>query len=791
MCCPGCQAVATAIVAGGLDNYYQFRDSTADTPSDVPADSSEKEYDLYDLEEIQKDFVVNSSEQPNHKEATLLVEGISCAACVWLIEHHLLKLDGVDQISVNLSNHKAHVVWHPDKLKLSQLLKALKYIGYKGSPYHPDDEDKLRTQENRKALRRIGIAGIGMMQVMMYAIALYAGAMHGIDETHQQFIRWISLLVATPVVFYSAQIFFINAWRDLKTFSASSKHLTMDVPVSLAIGGAYLASCWATIQNNGEVYFDSVSMFTFFLLLGRYLEMRARHVTGQASASLNRLLPTAAHKIINGEIQLVPAKQLNPGDNIIIEPGETIAADCVIIEGESNVDESALTGEFLPVKKSSGDRIVAGTINVESPLTAQVEHIGNATKVSAIIRLLDRAQAEKPTIARIADRVASYFVAGVLMSAFLVACVWTWLEPTQAFWITLSVLVVTCPCALSLATPTALTAATGSLRKIGFFITRGRVLEGLPQITHVVFDKTGTLTEGQMALTEITPCDGFNQQDCLDLAAALEQHSQHPIAKAFVGTSTNSNTNQIRAHHIKVLPGFGVEGIINNVKVRIGQAKYACEQPNLTAPCEDGQWILLSVAQKPACWFQLSDRLRPQAVSAIASLKKQGLELELLSGDISNQVEKIAEQLGINKFSAGMTPDQKLEHIKQLQQQGAKVLMVGDGINDVPVIAVADLSVAMGSATDLAKTNADAVLVSGNLLQLPQAIEQSRKTKNIITQNISWALLYNLTVLPLAAFGFIPPYMAAIGMSLSSLLVVGNASRLSRAKIARNKSAYN
>jgi len=774
MCCPGCQAVAQLISDSGLDTYYKHRTSSASTPDIAGRELSsamQQELKLYDQSSVNKDFVTQLDN--GEQEAVLVIEGITCAACVWLLENHLSKLDGISNVTINLTNHRARIRWHSDKILLSQILKEVFQIGYQGHPFHPNKEEQLLEQENKLAIRRLGIAGVGMMQVMMMAVALYAGAMQGMEAKYNDFIRWASFVIATPVILYSARPFFVAAWRDIKT-----RHLSMDVPVSIAIGGAYLASIWATISQGGEVYYDSVTMFTFFLLIGRFLEMKARHRTGRAGNSLLNLLPTSAIRLDPDGEALVPATDLKVGDRVLVKPGHTIPADGIIISGSSSVDESALTGEYLPVRRNCDDTVVGGTINVENPLEIEISHVGTETQLSAIVRLLDRAHENKPKVARIADKVASYFVAAVLITATIVSTIWWQIAPEKAFWITLSVLVVTCPCALSLATPTALTAATGTLRQHGLLITRGHVLESLANTTHIVFDKTGTLTEGNLSLGEIVPLEGQDRDQILKLAAALEAHSEHPVAKAF------HPFIDIAATDTRATLGKGLSGEINGQEYCIGKPEFSAafcglEQPP-ALPANKGHWLLLCNKEQPLGWFSLNDQVRRDAVKALQHLKSLNIEVQMLTGDSSSAVADVAQQLRIDKVVSGVSPEQKLEHIRKLQDSGAKVLMIGDGINDIPVLAGAETSVAMGSATDLAKTNADAVLLNGELMRLSDAIRLARKCRIVIRENLGISLTYNVIALPLAAAGFIPPYLAAIGMSASSLVVVGNALRLSK-----------
>ena len=771
MCCPGCQAVASTIISTGLDQYYQYRTDLAITPKPLEEELLE-ELSLYDRSDIQADFVTHKD---NISEGAFLVEGITCAACTWLIEHQLNQLNGVTQCTVNLSNHQLRVSWESGQIKLSEILAAIYSIGYKAQPYQSAAEDKLQKTENRNYIRRLGVAGAGMAQVMMYAAALYAGAFDYISGEHRDFLRWISLIITTPVVLYSARPFFSAALRNLR-----NRHLSMDVPVSVAILGAYSASVGSTILGGREVYFDSVCMFTFFLLLGRFFEFRARTRMDQSSHSLTRLLPETATLLEAGGQRLVAIRDLKPGNSILVKTAQIIPADGIVTSGNSSTDESHLNGEFIPVTKTPGDQVVAGSINVEHPLTIEITEVGQNTRLSGILRLLDQARATKPPIAQLADKIAQFFIATVLILATAVAVAWTFIDPSHAFWITLSVLVVTCPCALSLATPTALTAATGSLQRLGLLVSRGHTLEGLTQITHVIFDKTGTLTTGQLRLLQVRPVGEHSRHQCHHIASALESHSEHPIAAAF-------EPGPLQAFEVKVYPGQGIEGIVEGDNYRLGRPDFALElsglgTEQLTTPddIDHAQWLLLAGDKGPMAWFQLDDELREDAAETVKELEKLGLNVELLSGDYSSNVANVAKKLGITNFRSGASPMNKMTYTQALQSDGGKILMVGDGINDIPVLAAADVSIAMTSAADLTKANADAILLSSQLLHLATAIKHARKTRHVIKQNLGWALGYNLLALPAAALGFIPPYLAAIGMSASSLIVVLNALRLSK-----------
>ncbi|UST65856.1 cadmium-translocating P-type ATPase [Pseudomonas moraviensis] len=767
-CCPGCQAVAEAIVAGGLESYYQHRSEASANPEALPVQLTD-ELALYDRADVQQPFVRHEGDLA---ETTLLMEGISCAACGWLIEKHLRTLPGVAEARLNLSNHRLHVRWADAQLPLSQILAELRHIGYAAHPYHADRASEQLASENRLALRQLGVAGLLWFQAMMATMATWPEFNIDLSPELHTILRWVALFLTTPIVFYSCAPFFKGAMRDLRT-----RHLTMDVSVSLAIGSAYIAGIWTSITGVGELYFDAVGMFALFLLAGRYLERRARERTAAATAQLVNLLPASCLRLdSNGQSERILLSELRLGERILVPPGSILPADGKIIDGQSSIDESLLTGEYLPQPRALGDAVTAGTLNVEGALTVEVQALGQDTRLSAIVRLLDRAQAEKPRLAEIADRAAQWFLLLSLIAAAAIGLLWWQLDSSRAFWIVLAMLVATCPCALSLATPTALTAATGTLHKLGLLLTRGHVLEGLNQIDTVIFDKTGTLTEGRLVLRSIRPLGALDSEQCLSLAAALENRSEHPIARAF-------GRAPLAAEEVHSSPGLGLEGMVGERRLRIGQAQFACALSGAALPSmpdEAGQWLLLADTHGPLAWLVLDDRLRDDAPALLAACKARGWRTLLLSGDSSPMVASVAAELGIDEARGGLRPDDKLQVLQQLHKEGRKVLMLGDGVNDVPVLAAADISVAMGSATDLAKTSADAVLLSNRLGALVQAFTLARRTRRVIIENLLWAALYNGLMLPFAALGWITPVWAAVGMSISSLTVVLNALRLTR-----------
>lgn len=770
LCCPGCEAVSNAIVLGGLESYYKFRTELPPRP-ELSAEE-QAELAVYDAPELLQEFV--TLDESGLAETTLAIEGITCAACAWLIEHQINDLPGVEYTGVNLSSQRATLRWKINQLPLSQLLIAFKNIGYSALPWRADAQQKQQEKEQKTAIRRLIVAAIGSMQAMMFGIALEAGILASYME--QEFVllfQWMSFLVTTPVVLYSAWPFFTSAVHELKR-----KRLNIDVPVSLAIGLGYAASVWALVFETGELHFYAIAMFAFFLLCGRYIEMRTRHRLGQAGNAFHDLIPQATLRLgPQGEEEYIPSRQLKKGDRILVKPGHTFPIDGVILEGHSSVNQATMTGEYLPVACQPGHQVLAGTQNIGSPLIVEVQKTGADVRLASISRLSERALAEKPRIQTLAAFIAQYFVAATLLVAITVFSVWWMIEPERAFWVTLSVLVVTCPCALALATPTALAVTNATLNRQGVLITRGHVLEGLAKATHIIFDKTGTLTEGRLELKHqiwLADPQDPRRERAVALAAALESYSEHPIARAFVG----QRDPQDQVSDLEAITGQGLQGWIQGERYRLGRADFAAPASQLTPPEQEGQWLLLADEQGPLCWFGLTDQLRSDAALAIKQLQRLGLSLELLSGDQQRSVEAVAQELGIQNFTASATPERKLERLKELQAQGRQVVMVGDGVNDVPVLAGAQVSIAMGDATDLAKTSADTLLLSSRLERIPQAIQKARMTRITIAQNLAISLGYNLMALPAAAMGLIPPWMAALGMTASSLVVVFNALRL-------------
>jgi P-type Cu2+ transporter len=778
LCCTGCQAVTETILGSGLAAFYASRTAVA-APSAGRDTVPLPELAVYDRPEVQAGFVERGAD--GMCEATLLLEGIRCAACVWLNEQHLASQPGVLRADINYATRRAHLSWDPARIRLSDILAAVQAIGYRAWPNDNAAAEALDRREGRDALWRLFVAAFGMMQVMMYAFPAYIAMDGDLTPDIAGLLRWASLLLTVPVVFYAAAPFFRGAWRDLRAGRAG-----MDVPVALGIGAAFLGSVWATVSGQGEVYFDSVSMFVFFLLGGRWLEAGARRRAVEVLRHLSRALPATAERLhdwpARDTAETVPAIALAAGDHVLVRPGAAFPADGVLVQGETRADESLLTGEALPVAKRVGHPVVGGAVNASQPVVVRVERAGNATRLGAIVRLAERSHGERPALVALADRYASAFVIVVLALAGLAATAWWWHDPSRALAVAVAVLVVTCPCALSLATPTALTVGTGALAKAGLIVTRERAIETLTRVTHVVLDKTGTLSEGVFSLVSADVVGRLDETRCRALAAAMEAGSDHPVARAL----RDAPTGAVVVTDVRHIAGEGVEALWEGRRVRLGSRRHvealAGPMPAGTAAMSPGiTEVWLADEAGPLMRFALGDRLRPEAAEVVRRLRAANLVVILASGDGAHAVRHAASQCGIDDWRAGLSPEDKHRLVTDLQAAGAVVCMVGDGVNDAPVLARADVSIAMGTGAVLAQRASDIVMVSGRFDALQPAFEIAARTMRLVRQNLAWAFAYNVIAIPLAAFGWITPWAAGLGMSASSLFVVVNALRIGRA----------
>ncbi|MEP6882778.1 MAG: heavy metal translocating P-type ATPase, partial [Dokdonella sp.] len=616
---------------------------------------------------------------------------------------------------------------------------------------------------------RLVVAGLGTMQAMMMAVALYAGVFDGIDPSVREFFRWLGFLVATPVVLYSAQPFFRGAWREWRT-----RHLSMDTPVAMAIAMIYLASLVGVFVGGHEIYFDSVCMFVLFLLVGRHLALRARHRASDVVDALARLQPVLADRREGDTFLSVAVHELEAGDIVRVANGAAVPADGELIGPRCRVDESMLSGESRAVGREPGQGVIAGSLVVDGPVEVRVQRIGADTVLASIVRMITRAASERPKIARLADARAARFVARVLCLTVITALVWAWFDPSRALPAALSVLVVSCPCAFALAVPAALTRAIAVLAQRGVLVVDADALETLAKADRFVFDKTGTLSEPGFDIDAITVTRGSLDQ-ALSIVAALEHGSTHPLAVALRRLAATASP--LTARSLRQIEGAGVEGEINGIRYRLGRGSFSLFSQR---EGKDDDSLVLADNEGEIARFAVSEQPRPGVVSLIRSLQEDGIECEILSGDCPARVSAMAQRLGIKHFSAAATPADKLAHLHALRDQGDVVAMVGDGINDAPVLAGADVAIAIGDGSAMAHAVSGILLSSARLDSLIEARVTAREMVARLKQNLNWALAYNLAVVPLAAFGFVPPWLAAIGMSASSIMVILNSLRIGR-----------
>ncbi len=777
VCCAGCQAVAEMIAGAGLSDFYRFRSgpsASMGAPATATPRAGSTDWGVYDRPDVAASLLRRQPDRDGEGQSVMLaLAGMRCAACSWLIERAVQQLPGVLDCRVNTATARARVVIDTARTPLSAVLERIARLGYEPHPVGAAGAADAVRDERRTGLKRLAVSGFGMMQVMMFAVALYYGAYRGMDPTLEAYLRLASMLVTVPVVLYAGWPFLQSAWAALR-----ARAINMDVPVSIALLLAFAASVVNSLRSDGEVYFDSVTMFIFFLTLGRYIEMVARHRTSSVTDALARLTPFTAHRISAAGIEDVSTAALAIGDRILVRSGESVPADGEVLAGTSRCDESLLTGESQPVMRRAGDAVIAGALLLDSSIEVRVTAVGEATVLSGIVRLLDRAQTAKPRLARAADRTATWFLGRILIGAALVGLLWLWIDPDRALAATLAVLVVTCPCALSLATPAAISAATAALARRGVLVTRPDAIEALASADTVVFDKTGTLTRGVVRLERCTTLADIDEATCRDIAAALERGSEHPLARAFMTAATSTDVTDL---HVE--PGAGVEGLVAGQRYRIGRPDYVValqgvRSPGSTDPGATDDVVLLGSERGILAEFHVEDALRPEAPNAVAALRAQGLSVALLSGDAAAKVATIAARCRIDDWFSRQTPAGKLKRSRDMAAAGRKVLMIGDGINDAPVLRGAAVAIAMGRGSALAQASADLVLVNDDLGAVPHAIETARRTLRIMRQNLAWAAAYNFLALPLAALGMVPPWAASIGMSLSSILVVLNALRL-------------
>lgn len=783
-CCHGCKSVCEAIHDAGMEGFYE---RTPDGALLAPPPELPEEIALFDLDEVQEEYVQTIGDDESLREINLLVEGIHCAACVWLIERTLQPTPGVVSARVNLSGRRLHLRWDPSQVKLSELIRRLSTIGYAAVPFDPETAEGRLRKRDRSLLYRMVFAGFTMMNLLWISIALYSGADQG---EFRSWFHWLGFALATPTLLYAGYPFLKGAWTGLAT-----RHLTMDLPIAIGATATYLYSTYITFSGSaiGEVYFDTVVNFIFVILIGRYLESAAKRQAVSSTQRLMDLQPRVATLLRNGEEEVVPIRTIRPGDRLRVKPGQRIPVDGLLVDGVSEVDEGMLSGESLPVPKQRGDSLYAGTVNGNGVLEMRAEGVLKNSALGKIIDLVEEAQATKAPIQCTADRIVPWFVSATLVLGTVTFLFWVVQANFEvALMAATSVLIITCPCAFGLATPMAIAVASGVGARHGVLIKNGGVLETLSSIRQMVFDKTGTVTEGRLQVRNLKLESDWGSGEFYRFAHALEQYSEHPVAQAIVREAERQMVGGQLASGAEAFsyqPGAGVSGRVDGRQALLGTAdwmrqhhiEWSAELSRFVTEREQEAESVVYLAVGGECVgvVTLADRLRSAAPQLLDRLRAQGMQLSLLTGDRSSVAHATAKELGgeLNVI-AEVLPGEKAEVVRDLQQSGERVAMVGDGINDAPALTVADVGIAMGSGTDVSVESADIVLLSSELEQVDLANRLSQRTLKTIRQNIGISILYNIIMVPLAMMALITPLVAAISMPISSLLVIGNAARI-------------
>ena len=715
-------------------------------------------------------------------ESHLMIEGMHCAACALTIEDALKSVPGVRNVEVSAGSHRAKVVWDAQTACPSKWMQAVQRTGYRALPANDAFGRERRLLESRKALWRMMVAGLCMMQVMMYAYPAYTAEPGDLSTELEQLLRWASWVLSLPVLLFSCGPFFSNAWRDVM-----HRRISMDFPVALGMLITFAVSTAGTFDRSGmfgaEVYFDSFTMFVFFLLAGRWLELRLRDKTaGALEALMNRLPDSVSRVHADGSTERIPVRRLQVSDVIRVLPGEAFPADGVLLHGNTSVDESLLTGESRPLSRSVGDTVISGSHNLSGVVRMRVDQVGEQTRFAQIVNLMESASTTKPPLARLADAIAKPFLMGVLIAAGAACAFWWQTDPEKALMVAVSVLVVTCPCALSLATPAAMLSAAGALAKRSVLVRRLSAFESLAAVDTVMFDKTGTLTRDAMVLGQVDVRSGESTARVLGMASALAEHSLHPVSRAVWSAAQDRACVGWLADEVVEHTGRGVTGLVRldrapspGEALRLGSAEY-CGLPTVLS---DTLKVHMSDNKGWLASFELQEDIRPEAADTVATLHREGIHVYLLSGDASDAAHRVAEKVGISHVKGHCSPQEKLDFLRNAQLQGHKVAVVGDGLNDGPVLAGAHASFAFGKAVPLAQAQADFLVSGSRLTHVADALLLARRTLSVVRQNLWWAAIYNAVCVPLAVFGLLPAWLAGLGMASSSLLVVLNAMRLS------------
>jgi Cu+-exporting ATPase len=770
-CCKGCQGVYHLLNAEGFGTFYDKLGNTTLQPATLHSTDLEK----FDLEGFKNKYI--KIDNDGLHEIHLIIEGIHCSACVWLNEKVLHKLDGILEATINYTNNKAKIVWDPSTLKLSQIIDTIRSIGYNAYPYDPALQEQRATATRKSYYTRILVAVFGAMNIMWLAVAHYAGYFSGMQQSFKDILNVAEFVLATPVLFYSGWIFFRGAYYGYK-----NKIVNMDTLVASGALSAYIYSIYAMVTHHGEVYFDSVVMIITFVLVGKYLEVLSKKSTVDTLDSIMGSTPTEVTTVKEGIKSLVSVENIIIGDNIELKPGEKVVIDGVVTSGEGLFDESSLTGENEPIYKKQGDEILSGSLCLDSVILYEAKKDASSSLLTSIVSLLEESLSKKPRLEQLANTISGYFSTTILVIALLTFLGWYFIEGSfeQALIVGISVIVIACPCALGLATPMATLVGISIAAKRNILFKEASFLETMAKAKVLALDKTGTITEGKPSVIKSDLLKGFDPA----LLLALVNTSNHPISRG-IKKYLEEKYNVLSTLHLKNIKSIdakGLEASYEGKKLVGGNASLLHASDIEIDNHSENALFAFAIDGILVAQFELTDTIRKGAASAIKSIQDLGIEVVMLTGDHEQSAKKVAKQVGINNVYAKLLPQDKAAFIDAYHKKGHAVVMVGDGINDAIALASSDIAIAMGSGADVAINVSDVVLLDEKPESIYEAYKLSHRTFRAVKENLAFSLVYNVVAVPLAVLGFVNPLIAALSMSLSSLIVVGNSIRIKNLK---------
>ena len=764
-CCNGCQGVYHLLSDEGLDGFYEKAGNIKLAPPTQQYEDSSN----FDAPAFYDRFVKINSD--GFSEVSLIIEGIHCSACVWLNEKALHKMDGIIEANINFTNNKATIVWVDHALKLSQIIDMIRAIGYNAYPYDASLQEAHANKERKDYYLRMAVAIFSSMNVMWIAVAQYAGYFTGIDQDIKTTLNIAEGILATPVLFYSGWIFFRGAYYGIKT-----KVVNMDILVATGALLTYIYSIYITIMESGEAYFDSVSMIITFVLIGKFLEVLSKKSAADALDVLGKHIPSETNILVDGKIVSCKLEDVSIGDIVVVSSGEKVLLDGEIIKGDGSFDESSLTGESEPIYKTVGDNVVSGTTSIDADVEFRATKDFAHSTLSNLVQLLDSAINKKPKIEQLANKLSEYFSSVILALSFITFLVW-WFWPHSfeaSFIVGISVIVIACPCALALATPVATLVGLSLGASKGILFKEAAQLETMAKVDTLVVDKTGTMTIGKPSVVKEHLFESFDKE----LLYSLVRSSKHPVSHGIYEYIDDENFHVISFDKYTQIPALGIQAVYNNKEYLGGNLKLMQDNGVDVSFESDNTLFYFAIEKKIVAIYELSDQIKEGAQELVTSLKKRKIKTIMLTGDHKDVAFRVAQEIGIEDILYEQTPEQKAEFIVQLHEQKHTVVMVGDDVNDVLALARADIGIVMGNGSDIAVDISDVILLQDSLISLSDTFKISRTTYALIKQNLGISLVYNAITIPLAMAGYVIPLVAAISMSVSSLLVVGNSMRI-------------